>query len=254
MALEPDKEPRLLYYLAITLFILIAIPKEPYNNLIFFFLVIAIIILKLYACNKKNTILYVFSTISIILITFFLVIFNPINILPKQHLILTNTLTKYGFNYNVYMLLFILTTAIITITFALNMLKSTGIIILTSCSTIAIAIYFYANSIFTNQQVLYFLQNNITVISIIMAGFVASTPFILKQDDTVSKNKAVFGYSGHNKKYVVKFGNLEWDDRDFPRGWSITGETGSGKTEAAFKAIFVQLCLNRPNWGGVLVD
>jgi hypothetical protein len=39
------------------------------------------------------------------------------------------------------------------------------------------------------------------------------------------------------EKPVLKMGGFVWSERDFCRGWLITGETGSGKTLASIRSV-----------------
>lgn len=53
---------------------------------------------------------------------------------------------------------------------------------------------------------------------------------------------------------VCRLAGLSWDVNDFCRGWSITGKTGSGKTESAIKQMMFQVFKNYPRWGGLAID
>lgn len=81
-------------------------------------------------------------------------------------------------------------------------------------------------------------------------------PFVLGEmffvDD--SKKKESTGNKVKKGTVVVKIGNNEWTLRDFVRGWSILGKTGSGKTISAINNLMVQVTKNCSDWGGVLVD
>lgn len=55
-------------------------------------------------------------------------------------------------------------------------------------------------------------------------------------------------------KPVLKLGGYSWSERDFCRGWLITGATGSGKTLGAINPLLWQITQNCPGWGGLLID
>ena len=56
------------------------------------------------------------------------------------------------------------------------------------------------------------------------------------------------------KERVADISGLTWSLREFCRGWSIIGETGSGKTRAGIMTLLHQLFKNESNWGGLTVD
>lgn len=53
---------------------------------------------------------------------------------------------------------------------------------------------------------------------------------------------------------ILRLGGFSWQLEDFCRGWLITGQVGSGKTNGAINAMLWQVSRNCPNWGGVCVD
>jgi hypothetical protein len=56
------------------------------------------------------------------------------------------------------------------------------------------------------------------------------------------------------EKVILKLGGFAWTQADFCRGWLITGETGSGKTQASINTMIWQVTQNCPDWGGVFID
>ena len=57
-----------------------------------------------------------------------------------------------------------------------------------------------------------------------------------------------------DRKYVLSFGGVRWNEADFCRGWEIDGRTGSGKTASAVVPIIHALKLNRPEVGILALD
>ncbi|WP_342750640.1 type IV secretory system conjugative DNA transfer family protein [Termitidicoccus mucosus] len=55
-------------------------------------------------------------------------------------------------------------------------------------------------------------------------------------------------------KTILRLGGFAWNLNDFCRGWLITGETGSGKTQAVINNMLWQVTTNCPNWGGICID
>ena len=55
-------------------------------------------------------------------------------------------------------------------------------------------------------------------------------------------------------KPILRLGGFAWNLNDFCRGWLITGETGSGKTQAVINTMLWQVTMNCPNWGGICID
>ncbi len=53
---------------------------------------------------------------------------------------------------------------------------------------------------------------------------------------------------------ILHLGGFAWSMNDFCRGWLITGETGSGKTQAVINNMLWQVTMNCPNWGGICID
>lgn len=53
---------------------------------------------------------------------------------------------------------------------------------------------------------------------------------------------------------ILRLAGFTWDIFSFCRGWLISGETGSGKTQSAINTMLWQVSKNCPNWGGVCID
>ena len=56
------------------------------------------------------------------------------------------------------------------------------------------------------------------------------------------------------KRHLFSLLGMDWDEKDFCRGWLITGRTGSGKTTGAISQIFHSLFQKCPTFGGVIID
>ncbi len=250
------KEPRLAYWGAMQFFILMEKTGRSYDALAFALAPIAFLIVKAAFAKERNLRFWSLWITSLAIFTFFFVLKNPFDMAPVAlfHQVVEAVCLIGSTGYIALMLASI---TIIWICFDWKIVKPTGIVINLAANM--------AGLIGTTAGPLkygfYGIPSWACFIAISAAGFTASNIFSIKTDkeadapvkSTWGGNKPK-GRSSKRPDYVVKFGHLVWDDRDFPRGWSITGETGSGKTEAAFKSLFIQLCLNRPEWGGVLVD
>lgn len=53
---------------------------------------------------------------------------------------------------------------------------------------------------------------------------------------------------------ILRLGGFRWDLFSFCRGWLITGQVGTGKTQAAINTMLWQVSKNCPTWGGLCVD
>lgn len=55
---------------------------------------------------------------------------------------------------------------------------------------------------------------------------------------------------------ICRLGGFEWDRNDFCRGWLITGNTGTGKTQSGINNLLHQCFQNEtdPPWGGLCID
>lgn len=62
------------------------------------------------------------------------------------------------------------------------------------------------------------------------------------------------GENRRKPKPILRMGGFAWNQNDFCRGWLITGETGSGKTQAVINNMLWQVTVNCPNWGGICID
>jgi type IV secretory pathway TraG/TraD family ATPase VirD4 len=56
------------------------------------------------------------------------------------------------------------------------------------------------------------------------------------------------------KRVVVRLAGFAWTRDDFCRGWLITGDTGSGKTQSGITPLLFQVFTNEPTWGGLCID
>jgi len=249
-----SKEIRLLYWVAILAFIFSQYLNSDYEITVFLSTTAIFLITKAFLAKNKNKTFWILFSISILILTLFTSARNPFYIMPKilNQASVKMLLITMNFNYG-YIFFLTLSTIILMVTLEWQSAEKIAIII--NISSVSIAL------LLTNTNLVNFYVSGVQpwVIFLIIstAGFLISSLFPQPKNEIENDKKAIWGGVKPTKKrphYVVKFGSLEWDDRDFPRGWSITGETGSGKTEAAFKSIFIQLCLNRPEWGGVLVD
>lgn len=53
---------------------------------------------------------------------------------------------------------------------------------------------------------------------------------------------------------LIRLKGFKWSERDFCRGWLITGDIGSGKTTSGILNILAQVFANQPGWGGCVID
>lgn len=53
---------------------------------------------------------------------------------------------------------------------------------------------------------------------------------------------------------LIRLKGIKWSERDFCRGWLITGDIGSGKTTSGIHNLLAQVFANQPGWGGCVID
>lgn len=249
------KEPRPFYWIAVQLFVLMEKAGQSYDAVAFALAPAAFLIVKAVFAKDRNKSFWSLWTTAMAIFALFFAIKNPFNWVPTANHYAVEAVVRLG-SYG-YLALVTASVVVIWSTFEWRIIKLPG-------AVLNIGLCVAGLLLTTVGPLRYGFQGApswVCFIALSGAGFLCSMPFLRKADaeadapakSTWGGNKPK-GMSSKKSEIVVKFGNLEWDDRDFPRGWSITGETGSGKTEAAFKSLFIQLCLNRPEWGGVLVD